>query len=208
MVQSAFIWSLFASVNGLAAAAISMDPIVTCQDLDLDGFVLQVCATHIFETPSPVQNSYGIPDFVGRYSYTFDFWEGLENGTDTISTDVEQAASSLRVTLSWDPKDRACEVLISGEACLICVLCDEHEDPAVTTVSADCTNLSGGRAVECERAFLFYPLVAHTTPADPSVIRGENSEGYGEKESAESAARLINTLSSFRLVLAAVSFLV
>ena len=210
MLQFAFIFTLFAqlSMDGLSAAAISIEPIVTCQNLDLNGVVQQVCATYIFETPLPVQNSYGITDYVGRYCYIFDFWEGLENGTDTIGIDVEQAATASRVTISWEPEERICEVLISGEACLLCVLCDETEDPADTTVSADCTNLSVGRAMECERAFIFYPFVAHTTTADPSVVRGEKSGGYGEKESAESATCLIGFLSSFWLMLAAVWFLV
>ena len=186
-----------------ATAAISTDSTITCQDLDLDGANQQVCATYTFETPSPVQNSDGTTDYVGQYSYTFDFWEGLENGTDTTNIGDGQGATDLSVTLSWVPVERACEVLISGESCQLCGLCDENEDPAATTVSADCTNLSGGAQVECQRAFIFYPLVTQAAAPEPS---GGDSEGDGEGESDASAAYSIGSISTLGLLMVMVSF--
>ena len=189
MLQSLLTFFAWLSVCGFVNAAISMDPTIICQDLDLDGVTQQVCATNIFETPSPVQNSDGTTSYEGQYSYRFAFWEGLENGTDTTTVGAEQAVTTLSVIVSWVPDDRSCQVLISGEACLQCSLCEETNDPATTTLSADCSNLSGGRVVECERAFIYYPLVANAAIVEPNTISGgDNSEGDGETESEDSAA--------------------
>jgi hypothetical protein len=187
----------FCAVTTDAAAA--MDPIATCQVFtDSNGNSQDVCATYAAYTPSPSQLANGTVQYVGPYSYMFYFWNNITNGTDTSKIHDAPAGSSnnssntttithatnLTVSVSWE--NSTCMVQVSSQNCSSCSLCNDTTatnssgNMAMTTLSADCSNLPNGRAVDCQPAFIFYPLVVDTG----SGSLGSNSTGSSSSKSA------------------------
>ena len=150
---------LFGAFYGYSDAAMSMTCTISSQTISFDDTSFDVFATYCMATPSPAQLPNGTIIYMGPYSYRFNFWRDLPEGADTSRLEhPDEHTTDRSVHVSW--RHGQCEVQINGVDCLSCQVCDENEqDLGATTLSADCTNIPGGRVVDCEPALIFYPLV-------------------------------------------------
>jgi len=190
--------------------------------------------------PSPFEQCYESTNgmrnctdgYMGGYSFTWTFVEGLENGTDTydIPFDVfeEEYATGLKVSVKVDDDNNCLGVTVGNDTCTSCTVCEEKNISYSSytdlfVVSADCTNLENGRVVECGlmKPF-FYPFELATddsqTPntGESTTTKGETSEEPAqdsrEIDSAPSSAAAISNahairMVSFLAVLATVAFI-
>ena len=155
-------------------AAVSMSQTLVCQTIDTGSGSQDVCSTWIETSPSPTQLPNGTAIYLGPYSYLFAFWNGLKNGTDTSTLEniADHANIELSVGVAWE--NGVCQVQLSGNNCTSCSICADKADPAAVTLSADCTNREGGRIVECEPAFIFYPLTSASTVGIPAAVEDDD----------------------------------
>jgi uncharacterized membrane protein YgcG len=150
---------LAAFVPAIDGAAF-MGTIVTCL-VDSD-----VCAGNsFFTTPSPGQTCDDPADpancttiYSGGWSWTYNFIEGFDNGTDLSledPDDVAAAETGLVVAITLDD-DEVCEISVGNETCAECSVADCAE----FNVIYDCTNIDmGGMSMECVALEpIFYPL--------------------------------------------------
>jgi len=131
----------FLVVNVVDAAAF-MEVIVKCLPEDPD-----VCIGELFTaTPSPAIMCKD-PDtlatcetmYMGGYSWTYDFVEGLQEGTDDFDA-IEAAKTGLSITIDVDD-DATCKVLIGDETCSVCSTEGCNSD---SSIKYDCTNIDNG----------------------------------------------------------------
>jgi hypothetical protein len=189
MVHSRSLFSFLLAVatlqqQQLVQASIAVLPIVTCQTQDLDGTSQEICFTYTLFGPSPAMLPNGTIVNMGPTGYDFEFWTGLEDGTNTASlSDTETHRLDDRaLSVSWE--NSTCQVLIADEACSSCEICEEIEDaPATTTVTADCANIVGGRSVTCEAALTFYPFVA--VAATTTVVDDNQEESESDSSGSQ-----------------------
>ena len=161
MVRLTFLVSAVLSMASFqgANAAISYNPFLTCATQIIEGESQRICYTDYRFTAIP-QMENGTTTYVGPTGYDFTFYKGLAANTDTsLLTDAQNAKYLLpnTVSVSWD--DGVCQVKVGGTKCSSCTICSELEfNPPETTLSADCTNIDGGRKATCEKALVYYPL--------------------------------------------------
>ena len=153
---------LSACYSSHAAAALS--PMLDCRTVDVDGTSQVVCATYMAISPSPAELGNGTTIYLGPYSYEFTFYEGIENGTDVRTLENAAAfATNQTVMVLWEGE--TCQVALNNKDCSSCTLCSVADESS-PTMSADCTNIDGGVSVDCQPAFIFYPLAAASSDTD------------------------------------------
>lgn len=179
-------------------AAVGFSPIVECTDVPartvkgviLDASVtVEVCYTYSFETPSPgvilLENGKEVTEYTGFNGYLYEFWQGLEEGTDTeqieSSSLEEYVAEPGSVSIRWENDASECELVVGGVDCTSCTVCPAD----VVQVSADCTNVPLGRKVVCEDpTMVLYPLVSFGSIEEmPPEGATENNETTATAES-------------------------
>jgi len=108
--------------------------------------------------------------YIGGYSWTYNFVEGLENGTNIYETpweDLEAAETGLQVSVSLDDAQETCSVQVGDALCATCspVDCIKSADYINITfagfsITYDCTNVPNGtKTEECDPLdSVFYPL--------------------------------------------------
>lgn len=168
--------------NGGVNAATSMSETVTCL-----AEAPTICAgSASFTTPS-LASINGTTIYLGGYSYTYDYMNGLENYNGTFMSDLDpdvvaQAKeTTLEVSVSIDD-DGDCIIDVGNETCSSCSIdCgDGDDDNESIGIEFDCTNVPNGRAsTTCE--FLtydeyFYPLMYTTSDDSGRSVSKEDNE--------------------------------
>jgi hypothetical protein len=137
--------------------------IVECSSIVENGTFFDACATWSQETPTLATIS-GHKVWVGNYKNEYTIVQGLKEGADTFSLNEtlkkEAFRSGITVTVERDAFFE-CWVTVNMKGkltmCSNCVYCGED------TISADCTNLKGGRSVTCESTgtgAVFFPFTS------------------------------------------------
>ena len=162
----------------LAHASVSIG--ITCEQFAVaEGRdIVGVCAEHQMTGPSPAEID-GTVEYIGDYVDTYN----ILALPDSINAEIEEAIllgnytdyflSGLIVEVTRFNAG-GCQVTIDGTACARCEICGEKTS---ASVSADCSSIPGGRAVECE------PLDNVYFPFEGSVHAEDGYEG-GEDDNA------------------------
>ena len=104
-------------------------------------------------TPSPAVID-GVLQYMGGYSWSYTFVEGLEEGTFNDWATVNEHKTGLTVQVSIDSDKTTCEVEVNGEMCNWCSTegCDVNDSDIPQSIQYDCTNVKDGKAStdECE----------------------------------------------------------
>jgi hypothetical protein len=129
-----------------ASAAIG----ISCEQFVVDGgAVEEVCAEHQMYGPSPGLINGTDVEYIGDY---VDIYNILELDDSVTAEEIEAMPGNYSEYLSGlivqvtRFQEGGCEVTINGTACANCEVCGDNS----TSVSADCSAIPGGRAVECE----------------------------------------------------------
>ena len=152
-------------------AAAFFDPVVRC----LPEYPA-ICAGNTQGTsPSPAQTCNYDDDlqlqicttmYIGGYSWTFDFVEGVEEGTVTSllnKTELDKISTGLQVVVRMEDDLTTCSVTVGEDTCSSCSVCKS----TFYIFSASCTNIAMGRDVDCEPVEpLFYPLVLESDDSE------------------------------------------
>lgn len=173
MFRSSSLLQLLSCLVAVGDAAISYNPMLTCQDQEIARAPVQVCASYSQFSASPAVLPNGTTLYLGPTGYQFTYWQGLEAGADTSDPDVVSSSSSdpsvsmmeAGVQVQWE--SGSCQVKVGDTDCNSCLICEEFESDA--TLSADCTNVRNGRTVGCEPAFIFYPFAQDAQVQDDSA---------------------------------------
>ncbi|GKY91385.1 hypothetical protein MPSEU_000110800 [Mayamaea pseudoterrestris] len=154
-----------ACLNSVYADGITgvVEPRIDCQTQVIKGKSQRICATYTETYPTSVPVSDGSVIVDGPRIFDYQFWKGLAPKTDTRTlSDAQLNKHLLGYTVKVQWEDGACQVDLDGTECNSCKLCSESmDDPAKTTLKADCSNIENGRRVsQCEPAYIFFPLKA------------------------------------------------
>jgi hypothetical protein len=165
MISSRVVFLLFLAIllfveeaSWMTEAALVFDPFLSCEMRQFsDGTSANICADREAGTPSPAEIDNEIV-YIGGYVYTFNFYEGLPEGTDTTDPTLN-ATPWLTVTIDRDDDDK-CNVTVGEVICNTCAYCSNNDG-----YSADCTNVAAvgddyvGVEVTCMvRAPVYFPL--------------------------------------------------
>jgi hypothetical protein len=152
-------------------AGVFIDPLVLCTPLDST-----LCAWRETSTPSPVYDAATqTTNYVGDYQMNFYMVDGIAN--ETSLTDYPESAETYEtgefVQVVYDQNDMCKQVITDAGICLSCTTCSAvptTTDSSWTggTFSADCTNLMGGRLVDCEPLLpVFWPFSGDGPVGEP-----------------------------------------
>jgi len=161
--------------GGVVDAAAGFSDTVTCL-----ADAPTICAgSTSYTTPSPASIN-GETTYMGGYSFTYNYMDGLENYNGTFMMDIldpnvvaQAKETSLEVRVSVDD-DGNCIIDVGNEICSTCSIdCgdgdgdDNNDNESSIGISFDCTNVPNGRAsTTCEyltvEEGLFYPLMYTT----------------------------------------------
>jgi len=193
----------------ISTSAALMDPEVKCLEESPE-----VCIGVTYQTgPSPkvicddpADSNSCRTKFVGGYSWTWDFVEGLEEGESDMDK-IDNAKTSARIKVKIDKGN--CTIDFGGEQCAVCSVSDCGSD--LKTISYDCTNLENGKSSgdQCEVFAdpFFYPLkfnvTATLTPTSNAIGKtmqnggeGTISETISEPSSCPNDIKLVSTVGA------------
>jgi hypothetical protein len=135
-----------------------LDPTVTCQIQIIEGVSQRVCATYEGFGPSPADIN-GTIIYEGPTGYSFEFYKGLPNGTFSYNvTDSSKYLLDYTVGVQWE--NGTCQVKVNETQCTSCSVCVASTNGDLTgeKLTSDCTNIPHGRVVNCESAYIYFPL--------------------------------------------------
>jgi hypothetical protein len=175
-VFACFSFLAFVGISGTDAAAATA-PVLDCTVVS--AIKQTVCQTGTFYTPSPASIN-GVNILVGSFTYIYDFWQGLPNGTDTSAGTHNAHKTGVQVTVDRVYPTNVCTVTTVANGvtkkCKSCVYCD----PTTESYTADCTNVPYGRNVTCELVSpVFYPF--SKTPQAIESVGTDNLTSLAEK---------------------------
>ncbi len=179
----------------LATAALSVAS-KTIQHVDAAAFVssnvtclpdTNVCiGWGYYTSPSPAQTCEDPEDpnsctttYVGGWSWTYTFVEGLEEGTDVAELDVDEvtaAETGLVIEVRLEDDEETCEITVGNATCDMCSAAECVESSNSTyAVTYDCSNVDmGTMSLDCTPLTpIFYPLEISGNETDASGTGGE-----------------------------------
>ncbi|KAL7474117.1 hypothetical protein ACHAW6_000111 [Cyclotella cf. meneghiniana] len=177
-------------------SAASIDPIVICGTSGAN----KICATKEFYSPSPavteLPNGTEVINYLGGYSTVFHFYDGVENGTDTIDWSPPKNGVSIEVVLN---DDGTCKTTVNNNGteveCASCTHCG-FEDYDEFHYEMDCTNVEINqnmvftRTLTCDDSILpvFFPLDNDDNDEDGDVDAAPTDEVTPDAAAPSSAA--------------------
>ncbi|KAL7506091.1 hypothetical protein ACHAWX_000638 [Stephanocyclus meneghinianus] len=183
-------------------SAASIDPIVICGTSGAN----KICATKEFYTPSPtgveLPNGTDVVEYLGGYSTVFNYYDGVENGTDTLDWSPPHYEGSIEVVLNDDGTCKTSVNINGTEAeCASCTHCgfDDYDE---FHYEMDCTNVEINpnmvftRTLTCDDSILpiFFPLNNDDNDEDGDVDAAPTDEATLDAAAPSSATILRDSL--------------
>lgn len=214
MIRSLLVF-FFLALPQLAHASVAID--ISCEQFVVDhtsgGAIKDVCAEHQMYGPSPaitINDTFVVVEYNGDYVDIYNILLDLndtvtveelrEMSTANYATDYPDYLSGLLVQVTRF-EGGGCEVAINGTACTNCEVCGGENS---TFVSADCSAIPGGRAVECESLDeVYYPFEGYYAVADGDMSTEAPLSADNSNAAVSASPRTNYMAASFATIVAA-----